>query len=192
MFKSMPPLQRMLPTAASAMASTLPPVILPLPSHVENVASAKYPQFIEGKYNMKSKCFLDFLQVFFSDLWRILEKEKWILARNKTSTLRISSSACHGTFAVGVVHGSPDYFTQQITQLQHKNPKGIHPKKKDFTRGKTKTCFFQTLEILFMLRKRTRLRHLDWPHFQRRHEKTIHGLEHWKIQIGQNGHCQID
>lgn len=54
----------------------------------------------------------------------LVEKEKWILARNKTSTLRISQSPCHGTFAVGVVHGSPDYFSQQITQLQHKNPKG--------------------------------------------------------------------
>ena len=53
------------------------------------------------------------------------EKEKWILARNKTSTLRISPGLTNGTYAVGVVHGSPDYFTQKITQLQHKNPKGM-------------------------------------------------------------------
>merc|ERR1712168_787294 len=76
----------------------------------------KYPRFMEGKYNMK-------------------KKEKWILARNKTSTLRISPSHTNGTYAVGVVHGSPDCFTLRLTQLQHKNPKGIHPKKKDFTRG---------------------------------------------------------
>merc|ERR1711963_243686 len=76
----------------------------------------RFPQFLEGRYNMK-------------------KKGKWILARGKTSTLRISSEPRNGTFAIGVVHGSPDYFTEKITQLQHKTPKGIHPKKKDFTRG---------------------------------------------------------
>ena len=97
----------------------------------------RYPQFLEGRYNMKSK----FEKTFnskgtqFSNFSSSPEKGKWILARGKTSTLRISSEPCSGTFAIGVVHGSPDYFTDKITQLQHKTPKGIHPKKKDFTRG---------------------------------------------------------
>merc|ERR1712047_54871 len=107
--KPMPPLQRMI----------TPPFPYQLEDDIavpEMMPSQRYPQFLEGRYNMK-------------------KKGKWILARGKTSTLRISSEPCSGTFAIGVVHGSPDYFTDKITQLQHKTPKGIHPKKKDFTRG---------------------------------------------------------
>ena len=97
----------------------------------------RYPLFLEGRYNMKSKfekTFNSKVRTQFSN-FSSSEKGKWILARGKTSTLRISSEPRSGTFAIGVVHGSPDYFTDKITQLQHKTPKGIHPKKKDFTRG---------------------------------------------------------
>ena len=110
----------------------------------EMMPSQRYPQFLEGRYNMKSK----FEKTFnskgtqFSNFSSSPEKGKWILARGKTSTLRISSEPCSGTFAIGVVHGSPDYFTDKITQLQHKTPKGIHPKKKDFTRGNFYVLFF--------------------------------------------------
>ena len=97
----------------------------------------RFPQFLEGRYNMKSK-FEPFNNKNRGTTFNNFssEKGKWILARGKTSTLRLSSEARNGTFAIGVVHGSPDYFTEKITQLQHKTPKGIHPKKKDFTRGK--------------------------------------------------------
>ena len=52
------------------------------------------------------------------------EKGKVILARGKTSTLRLSPNPTSGTFAVGIVHGSPDYFTDKIAQLQNRTPKG--------------------------------------------------------------------
>ena len=93
----------------------------------------RFPQFLEGRYNMKSKFEPSSKNRGINNF--SLEKGKWILARGKTSTLRLSLEPRNGTFAIGVVHGSPDYFTEKITQLQHKTPKGIHPKKKDFTRG---------------------------------------------------------
>merc|ERR1711963_423381 len=107
--KPMPPLQRMIPPYSAYQIDE--DIVVP-----EMLQGQRYPQFLEGRYNMK-------------------KKGKWILARGKTSTLRISNEPRNGTFAIGVVHGSPDYFTDKITQLQHKTPKGIHPKKKDFTRG---------------------------------------------------------
>ena len=105
----------------------------------EMLQGQRYPQFLEGRYNMKSKCEplgLGKKAKRSRNISLSPEKGKWILARGKTSTLRISNEPRNGTFAIGVVHGSPDYFTDKITQLQHKTPKGIHPKKKDFTRGK--------------------------------------------------------
>ena len=111
----------------------------------------RYPQFLEGRYNMKSKfekTFNSKVRTQFSN-FSSSEKGKWILARGKTSTLRISSEPRSGTFAIGVVHGSPDYFTDKITQLQHKTPKGIHPKKKDFTRGNFKNDFYVNLTSCF-------------------------------------------
>merc|ERR1711963_1292874 len=107
--KPMPPLQRMIPPYSAYQIDE--EIVVQ-----EMLQGQRYPQFLEGRYNMK-------------------KKGKWILARGKTSTLRISNEPRNGTFAIGVVHGSPDYFTDKITQLQHKTPKGIHPKKKDFTRG---------------------------------------------------------
>jgi len=61
--------------------------------------------------------------------------DRAVLARDKTVTFVLSTEKLNGTFAVGVVHDSPEYQHIKITQLLKRGSSGEHPRKKDFSRS---------------------------------------------------------
>ena len=63
------------------------------------------------------------------------EHDRAVLARDKTVTFVLSTEKLNGTFAVGVVHDSPEYQHVKITQLLKRGNSGEHPRKKDFSRS---------------------------------------------------------
>ena len=63
------------------------------------------------------------------------EHDRAVLARDKTVTFVLSTEKLNGTFAVGVVHDSPEYQHIKITQLLKRGSSGEHPRKKDFSRS---------------------------------------------------------